>query len=194
MSNTISINGVNYVHADSVPAAKPNGNRAVIETAHRRGTSPSEAPCYAFHDYREEKPPAAGWYVWRLPHKFIEGVTLIFLAKYRKRGAGFESVLSPEFDHWNGYRVLLPKGSIEWAEYTGEPPKPGCELLEVVGVENVDCPFCKNKPKWRYSGRYICAGPTNTDSYRLECCQWANTVRMENPIALAEKRNALLRA
>jgi hypothetical protein len=30
MSNTISINGVDYVRADSVPAAKPNGNRAVI--------------------------------------------------------------------------------------------------------------------------------------------------------------------
>ena len=30
MSGTISINGVDYVRADSVPAAKPNGNRAVI--------------------------------------------------------------------------------------------------------------------------------------------------------------------
>jgi len=30
MSNTISINGVDYVRADSVPAAEPNGNRAVI--------------------------------------------------------------------------------------------------------------------------------------------------------------------
>ena len=30
MSNTISINGVDYVRADSVPVAKPNGNRAVV--------------------------------------------------------------------------------------------------------------------------------------------------------------------
>ena len=30
MSNTISINGVDYVRADSVPAAEPNGNRAVV--------------------------------------------------------------------------------------------------------------------------------------------------------------------
>ena len=30
MSNTISINNVDYVRADSVPAAKPNGNRAVV--------------------------------------------------------------------------------------------------------------------------------------------------------------------
>ena len=30
MSNTITVNGVEYIRADSVPAAKPNGNRAVI--------------------------------------------------------------------------------------------------------------------------------------------------------------------
>jgi len=28
--DTISINGVEYIRADSIPAAKPNGNRAVI--------------------------------------------------------------------------------------------------------------------------------------------------------------------
>ncbi len=155
-------------------------------------TSPSEAPCYAFHDYRKERPPVEGWYVWRLPHKFIEGVTLIFLAKYRERGAGFESVLSPEFDHWNGYQVLLPKGCIEWAEFDGAPPMDGHELLEVEGVENVDCPFCGATPKWRYDGRYFGSGPADADSYRLECCQWANAVRMKSPVALAEKRNALL--
>jgi hypothetical protein len=30
MSNTITVNGVEYIRADSVPAAKPNGNRAVV--------------------------------------------------------------------------------------------------------------------------------------------------------------------
>jgi len=30
MHNTISIDGVDYIRADSVPVAKPNGNRAVI--------------------------------------------------------------------------------------------------------------------------------------------------------------------
>jgi hypothetical protein len=30
MSDILTINGVDYVRADSVPAAKPNGNRAVI--------------------------------------------------------------------------------------------------------------------------------------------------------------------
>ena len=30
MSDTLTINGVEYVRADSVPTAKPNGNRAVV--------------------------------------------------------------------------------------------------------------------------------------------------------------------
>lgn len=30
MSNTITVNGVDYVCADSIPAAQPNGNRAVV--------------------------------------------------------------------------------------------------------------------------------------------------------------------
>ena len=157
-------------------------------------TSPRLAPCYVFHNYRTEKPLAEGWYVWRVPHKFIEDVTLIFIAKYRERLAGFERVLSPEFDCWDGYSVLLPKGPIEWAEYDGEPPKTGSELLEVVGTENADCPFCKSKPKWRYSGRYIGSGPTDTDYYYLECCHWFGgfDARMKNPLKLAENRNSTL--
>ncbi len=30
MSNTITVNGVEYIRADAVPTVKPNGNRAVI--------------------------------------------------------------------------------------------------------------------------------------------------------------------
>ena len=30
MSDTLTINGVEYIRADSVPSPKPNGNRAVI--------------------------------------------------------------------------------------------------------------------------------------------------------------------
>lgn len=30
MSETLTINGVEYIRADSVPTAKPNGNRAVV--------------------------------------------------------------------------------------------------------------------------------------------------------------------
>ncbi len=151
---------------------------------------------YQFNDYRDDKPPAPGWYVWRLPHKRIEGLAIVFLAEYRWRGAGFEDVLSPSFDYWNGYRVLLPKGSIEWAPHDdGERPKSGREVLSLIGVEkNSPCPFCKAVPTWMYSGRYIGSGPTDTNYWYLECCDWFNGfgTRMNNPIKLSEKRNQIL--
>ena len=156
----------------------------------------NESSNYTFFDYRKQKPPAADWYIWRLPHKTIENLTLVFLAKYRMRGAGFENVLSPEFDYWDGYRVLLPKGSIEWADYNGEKPKPGKELLEVIGADNATCPFCGSKPSWRYGGRSICSGPTNTDYFYLECCHWFDGFksRMVNPLEYTKKRNEALLA
>lgn len=154
----------------------------------------NESPSYNFKNYREESPSGPGWYIWRMPHKFIKDVTLIFLAKYRERWAGFETVLSPQFDHWDGYRITLPKGPIEWSDYDGEEPKPGHELIEVVGADNLICPFCKKEPKWRYSGRYIGAGPTDTDYFYLECCHWFDGFksRMKNPVKLTEERNAAL--
>lgn len=144
-----------------------------------------------FRDYRKEKPPAAGWYVWRLPHNFLREVYLIFLAEYRIRGAGYTDVLSPEFDHWDGYNVLIPKGKIEWAEYTGKPPKIGHGLLEVVGAINAPCPFCKKVPKWRFGNR---STPNAANSFYLECCDWVNgsKIRMGNPLDLARKRNDVL--
>lgn len=148
-----------------------------------------------FHDYRKVKPSDEGWYIWRLPHKFIEGVTVIFLSKYRERGAGYETVMSPQFDYWDGYQVLLPKGSIEWAEYDGEPPKPGHNLIDIVETDNLPCPFCQKVPTWRYSGRHITAEPNDTDYFYLECCRWFDGFgnRHENPLKLTEKRNSLLK-
>lgn len=149
---------------------------------------------YIFKDYRKEKPQIEGWYAWRLPHKFIGGVVLIFLAKFRKRGAGFEQVLSPEFDYWDGYNVLLPKGPIEWSEYNGDAPRPGYELLEIVNINNVKCAFCKTEPIWKYSSRYIGSGPTDTNYFYLECCRWFNGFgsRMQNPFELTKQRNIAL--
>lgn len=150
---------------------------------------------YVFQDYRQVKPSVAGSYVWRLAHKFIDGVVLVFVAIYRERGAGLETVLSPVFDHWDGYRVLLPKGSIEWAEYGREHPQGGQEILEIVGVNNEPCPFCGNVPNWRYIPRYIGSGPTDTSWYYLDCCRWFSGFhnRMTNPVNLSEMRNSALR-
>lgn len=149
---------------------------------------------YTFRDYRKERPAVKGWYVWRMQHAVLGGVTLIFLARLRERDTGIKR-LSPEFDYWDGYQILLPNVLIEWAEYDGEPPRIGHELIEVVGVENDICPFCRNRPAWRYVERHVGAPPTVADSYYLECCHWVAGVehRMPNPVELAEKRNAALR-
>ena len=148
-----------------------------------------------FYDYRITKPDVEGWYLWRVQNKHLDDVTLVFLAKFRERGAGHKNVLSPEFDYWNGYQVLLPKGPIEWATYSGEPPKPGYDLLEVVGLNPAPCPFCKNVPILRYSSRFIGSGPVETEYFYLECCHWFDgfASRMNDPRQLVEKRNVLLR-
>lgn len=77
----------------------------------------------SFKNYRTEKPPEEGWYVWRVNHRHIKNLTIEFLSKYRTRGAGFETVLSPQFDYWDGYRILLPDGNIEWDHIECEPKK-----------------------------------------------------------------------
>ncbi|HDT5664727.1 TPA: hypothetical protein QHJ54_004662 [Enterobacter asburiae] len=48
--------------------------------------------------YSERKPDAAGVYMWRMGSRKVKGLTVIARAKFRLRGAGYEDVLSPEFD------------------------------------------------------------------------------------------------
>jgi hypothetical protein len=147
-----------------------------------------------FKDYRKEKPTKEGVFVWRLNHKFIKDVVIVFTAKYRSRGAGYETVLSPEFDYWDGYRVLLPDGPIEWCEYDGEPRKYTHEIIDIEGLKNVACPFCGKIPKWVYSGRYICADPTDTDYFYLQCCAYFDGfgTRDRNPKDITKARNEAL--
>ena len=148
---------------------------------------------YEFFNFREKQPICEGLYVWRLPHKIKKDLTLIFLTNYRERNAGYDTVLSPEFEYWDGFNLILPEGPIEWAEYDGEDPKPGGELLEIVGVKNDPCPFCKKIPQWKCYYPCVAATPIIAKSFSLKCCQFANTVFMEDPALLSETRNALLR-
>ncbi len=57
--------------------------------------------------YSERRPDKAGVYEWRVPSKAVPGAVLIVAAHMRMRGAGFSQVLSPSFDHWDGYRVTF---------------------------------------------------------------------------------------
>ena len=115
----------------------------------------------------------------------------------RVRGAGFENVLSPEFDYWDGYRVILPKGLIEWAEIPAGMPLPRSRydhmVLEIVGVEHENCPFCKSQPKWGTSGGFIGATPISVPDFNLTCCKWFNGRNSSSdPVALAAARNAAI--
>lgn len=63
--------------------------------------------------YAEQKPETASAYLWRLPSVGVPGLVVTFIAHMRTRGAGYENVLSPLFDYWDGYRVILPQG-VQW--------------------------------------------------------------------------------
>ncbi|NDO80424.1 hypothetical protein CJP72_06425 [Citrobacter sp. NCU1] len=64
-------------------------------------------------NYSDRKPESAGMYLWRMKSRVVEGVFVIARKKFRLRGAGYHNVLSPEFDHWDGYsvNVILPANS-----------------------------------------------------------------------------------
>lgn len=145
-----------------------------------------------FHNYAERK-PEEGLCIWRVAHK-RNGITLVFTVEMRVRGAGFKDVLSPEFDYWDGYRVILPKGLIEWAEAPDGLSLPSGRVIDVPGVEHENCPFCGNQPLWKTSGGFIGSTPIDNTEFHIECCRWFNGVRntSRDPIALAAARNAAI--
>jgi hypothetical protein len=145
-----------------------------------------------FHDYSKSKPPE-GRYIWRMLHK-SKSFTLIFTAEQRARWAGYRDVISPEFDYWDGYSLLLPEGLIEWAEIPVGISHLNGKILEIVGVKNTNCPFCGNQPEWRSSGGYIGASPLDQPDFHLECCKWFNGSgnSSRNPVALSSARNAAI--
>lgn len=140
----------------------------------------------SWKNFYDRKPPGEGRYLWKLQHRFIKDAVLIFDAKYRNRNAGYEIVLSPEFSFWNGYNLILPPGPISWRHYIGQFP-----VLEVVGVDLLSCPFCKEAPAWDYSGGFITPTPIDAEYFYLRCCRWINKSYTEqlNPIKAAELWN-----
>jgi hypothetical protein len=155
-----------------------------------------------FKDYAKEKPPHPGWYIWRVNHNKIKNVKITFSAQFRARGFGSNSILSPEFDHWDGYRTLLPK-AIEWAYYREIKEdvhfkKATMRIHKRNRVLNVNdlyvrrCPFCQKIPELKYSGSFIGATPIDSEWWQFNCCQWATSPRMSNPVELIKKRNELL--
>lgn len=147
------------------------------------------------YNYYETKPKKEGYYIWRVAHKRNPDIIITFITQYRLRGAGYQNILSPEFDYWDGYRIILPK-QIEWDYYKETPP--GC-YRDVIDINNLfktitPCPFCKEVPKLVYSPNHIGGTAIDAEYWYTECCSWTKSPRYSNPIELITKRENLLKS
>jgi hypothetical protein len=148
--------------------------------------------------YAERAPEKAGPYLWRVPSKCVKGLVVQFVGHMRERGAGYQQVLSPIFDHWDGYSLHVPAGT-EWTETDAKCQWHQTTALALPGIELLPCPFCRRVPKWSgverssFGGTFIGSEPNTFNSFWLECCQWARTPHRNDPHELAKEWNALIR-
>ena len=122
-----------------------------------------------------------------------------FDAHMRKRWADYEEVLSPSFDRWDGYRVIVPEGT-EWsAAIDGTVKDHAYGSIWLDGMDVLPCPFCARAPHLHGVHRdgkytYICAAPFDYTVWWLECCEWARTPHVDNLLKMVADRNAKLSA
>lgn len=136
---------------------------------------------------KDQAPTEAGLYEWRVPSKAVPGAVLIVVAKMRKRGAGFESVLSPEFDYWDGYRVHV-RCDVAWrpTDYAPTAHQRTPIVLGIEGLELAPCSCCGKTPHFEAVqrdayGQTICPDPWNLNSWKFQCCSWGSTPWMADP-------------
>ena len=149
----------------------------------------------------ERLPEELGVFEWRMPSIAVQGMVLVVAANMRLRGAGYKDVISPSFDYWDGYRVILPKG-LEWRTPEAEHAIKDYEikLLEIEGLINEPCPFCQTVPSVKASrtssggGVFIGASPESYNSFSLKCCGWVSAPCFGSPFELAEIRNQKIKA
>lgn len=161
----------------------------------------ADAPITEWISYSEQRPSSEGPFAWRVPSVAVHGLIVTCVAHMRERGAGYTRVISPVFDYWDGYRVLVPDG-LQWKSAPEGANADWHKItdLNVEGVTNAPCPYCGKEPKWDAHiasphGGYIIGGdPHRLNEWKLNCCSWASTPRMRDPRQIAEKRNAVLNA
>jgi len=138
--------------------------------------------------YIDERPKEAGLYEWRVPSSAVPGMVLIVAAAMRMRGAGFETVLSPEFDYWNGYSVLV-QCDVEWRETEFVPQKYQSTpaVLAIEGLDLSPCSHCGKVPRIKarhassMGGIVLNPSPWNLNTWRFSCCAWGETPSMYDP-------------
>lgn len=150
--------------------------------------------------YDIQPPPCAGTYLWRLPSRGVQGLIVQFAANMRERNAGYRVALSPSFDYWDGYKLIVPKDT-EWAptdlvlEHYSSTTEPQFPELSID-----PCPFCQKTPTWKGihrsngGGIFIGSNPHEFNTFWLECCAWTKTPHVNDPRALAESRNKILQS
>ncbi|MCG2597361.1 hypothetical protein [Achromobacter insuavis] len=140
--------------------------------------------------FKDQQPTKAGLYEWRVPSNTAPGqdMVLIVAAQMRMRGAGGTNVLSPEFDYWDGYRVLV-QCDVEWRPTDFVPGKyqrtPA--VLGIEGLELSHCSRCGKVPgitahQVHPQGGVVCNPvPWRLNSWKFVCCAWGETPTMNDP-------------
>lgn len=146
--------------------------------------------------YNDHPPLNAGVYEWRMPSEVCKGLFVTLHDHFRLRGAGYKDVLSPSFDHWDGYHVLVPAG-LEWRPSDKELKRNESTQAIPEGVELDPCPFCKKIPTWRSNessgwGVVVNARPQRLNNWWILCCAWAQSPKYKDPRDLARTRLELL--
>lgn len=137
--------------------------------------------------YSERRPTTTGVYEWRIPSKAVPGAILIVASHMRKRGAGYVDVLSPHFDYWDGYRVIIG-AEVEWRETADHSDLKTYEdrVIAVEGLDISPCIYCGKTPTIRASqidrfGVSVSPFPWHMNSWSFHCCAWGSTPALGDP-------------
>ncbi|WP_368871935.1 hypothetical protein [Proteus terrae] len=135
--------------------------------------------------YSEQKPEKEGVYLWRMDSETVKGEKVIARKRMRSRGAGYQSVLSPEFDYWDGYRLHVPD-DLEWMEDDETKPEIAFTGLEVIS----ECPFCKKAPLLHAYSNFVLPRPQSLSRFTLKCCAWNGSPTYGDPRELIKRWNS----
>jgi len=144
-------------------------------------------------DYKIKPPDKEGVYEWQVPNKYIKTLIVQFQAKMRLRGAGYRQIISPEFDHWDGYNVIVPMNTF-WRNV--ETIDKNIVIVEAEKI--LPCPFCNRIPCLEGMEYNRCATvgarPNDFNRWWMKCCEWTNTPHVDDPKALISLRNKKLKS
>lgn len=148
--------------------------------------------------YADVQPESVGPYEWQIPSRACKNMVVRVLANMRERSAGYRTAISPAFDYWDGYNLLVPHGTMWRPAPEGTTLKNHeIPLVRIEGLEPVPCPFCHKTPRvkgvHRYGGGIIIGSEAHQyNTWWFECCGWAKTPHLSDPREIEKARRAAL--